>query len=205
MLRNALEFLTDELNSWLQRKDPVNFQEGKTVILSNLMKPDGTFAVNSNAGQGNDKFNIVITLINIEEERVAESQYYYRRENDKLKVVNPPLNLNLLVMFSAVADKYATALTLLDNVLLFFQGHQVFDESTHPALNAKVDPTDEFLMIKRMAINLHSLSLEQQNNLWAALGAKYMPSAIYKIRTLTLTDVEPKTETVPITEININQ
>lgn len=203
MLRNALEFLTDELNAYLQVRDPVNFQDAKTAVLTNLVKPDGTFAANASSGQGNDKFSIAVTLINMEQDRVAESQNFYRREKDKVQVVEPPLNLNLYVLFSAVADKYSTALTLLDHVLGFFQSHPVFDDAGYPHLNSKADPLQPWTFIQRMVTDLHTLTLEQQNNLWASLGAKYMPSAMYKIRTLTYHDVHPKSEGLPITEINL--
>jgi hypothetical protein len=204
MLKNAIEFLTEELNQYLQKRDPVNFQQVKPAVMSNLMKPDGSFAVESVNGQGNEKFSIAVTLINLEEDRVAESQWFYRREGDKQQVVEPPLNLNLYILFSAVADKYATALTLLHHVLGFFHANPVFDQTSHPHLNAKANPDEPWFFVHRMVANLYTLSIEQQNNLWAALGAKYMPSAIYKIRTLTYTDVSPRMEAPAITEININ-
>jgi hypothetical protein len=47
------------------------------------------------------------------------------------------------------------------------------------------------------------MTFEQQNNLWAAIGAKYMPSVLFKIRTLTFIDAEPKMEAPPITDVRI--
>jgi hypothetical protein len=35
-------------------------------------------------------------------------------------------------------------------------------------------------------VELYSLSLEQQNQLWGSLGAKYLPSAIYKVRLVVI-------------------
>jgi hypothetical protein len=51
MLKTTLEFLTEELNNWLQLRDPLNFQDAKPAIVTSLMKPDGTFAVNTSSGQ----------------------------------------------------------------------------------------------------------------------------------------------------------
>lgn len=203
MLKHALEFLADELNTYLQRRDPANFMQAKPAVVSNLMKPDGSFAVESAGGQGNDKFSIALTLVNLEEDRVAESQWFYRKQGDKQQVVEPPLNLNLLVLFAVVADKYPTALLLLGHVLEFFQANPVFDESLHPHLNSKANPDEPWRHIRRMVVNMHSMTLEQQNNLWAALGAKYLPSAVYRIRTLTYIDVQPRREGAPVTEINM--
>jgi len=204
MLKTTLEFIADELNNWLQLRDPLNFQDAKPAVITTLMKPDGTFAVNTSSGQGNDKFSIAVTLVNIEEESVFKNQPHYRQQNEKIQVVQPPMNINLFVLFSAVADKYATALTLINYVLSFFQSNPVFDEAGYPHLNAKVNAAEPWSKLQRIVVDFYNISFEQQNNLWAALGAKYMPSALYKIRSITYTDQTPHMEGPAITEININ-
>lgn len=201
MLRTALEFLAEELNLYIKRKDAGNFGNTDTVVVSGLMKPDGSFAIA--ADQGNDTFKIILTLVNLEEDRIAESQQFIRKINDKIQVNNPPLNLNLHVLFSVFTSNYATGLRLLSYVIGFFQSHSVFDTESHPHLNHKVESGKPWQRIGRIIADLHPISFEQQNNLWAALGAKYMPSVIYRIRTVTFTDSEPKMEAPPITEVVI--
>lgn len=201
MLRTALEFLKDELNLYLKRKDAANFGNADTVVISNLMKPDGSFALNT--GQGNENFKIILTLINIEEDRITDSQQYWQKINDKVQVINPPLHVNVYVLFSVYAANYLTALRLLSYVLGFFQSSAVFDSAQYPSLNANVDAGKPWQMISRMMVNLYPITLEQQNNLWASLGAKHMPSVMYKIRTMSFTDAEPKQESPPITEVSI--
>lgn len=201
MLRTALEFLAEELNLYIKRKDADNFGNVDTVVVSNLMKPDGSFAVA--ADQGNDTFKIILTLVNLEEDRIAESQQYFQKVNDRIQVNNPPLNLNLHVLFSVFTSNYVSGLRLLSYVIGFFQSHSVFDTETHPHLNNKTDTGKPWQRIGRIVADLHPISFEQQNNLWAALGAKYMPSVIYRIRTVTFTDAEPKMEAPPITEVVI--
>lgn len=201
MLRSALEFLRDELNLYLKRKDPVNFGNADSVVISNLMKPDGSFAVN--AGQGNENFKIILTLVNLEEDRVAESQLYWQRVNDKVQVINPPLNINAYVLFSVFAGNYLTALRLLSYVLGFFQSANVFDSTQYPGMNAGVDADKPWQKVGQLLVNLYPVTLEQQNNLWASLGAKHMPAVIYKIRTMSFTDTEPKLEAPPVTEVTI--
>ena len=200
MLLTALEFLADQMNLYLKRKDPTNFGPIDCVVLSALMKPDGAFAVTT---EGNDSFRIIVTLINLEEDRIAESQRFYQRVNDKIQVVNPPVNMNMYVLFSALANNYPTELRLLSHVISFFQTAAVFDDAHYPELNAKVEADKPWQKIGKLLATLHPITFEQQNNLWAALGAKYMPSVIYKIRTVSFTDLEPKMEAQPITEITI--
>jgi hypothetical protein len=201
MLRTALEFLAEELKSHIQAKDPV-FQNEISVVVSSLMKPDGTFAIG--AAQNDITFKLVATLVNIEEDRIAESQEYFQRINDRIRYQNPPLNINLYVLFSALADNYFSELRLLSYVLIFFQGNTVFDAERYPHINNKVEAEKPWQRIDKLVATLHPLSFEQQNNLWAALGAKYMPSVLYKIRTVTFTDLEPKMEAPPIKEIFIS-
>ncbi|NEU10449.1 DUF4255 domain-containing protein [Flavihumibacter sp. R14] len=202
MIRTALEFLSEELNSYFKRKDPENLGNIDCVVLSNLMKPDGTFALPTD--QANDNFKVIITLINLEEDRVAESQYNYQKLNDRLLVVNPPVNINAYILFSVFASNYPTALRLLSYVISFFQSQSVFDNETYPQMNAKAAPDKPWLKVGRLVTTLHGTTFEQQNNLWAALGAKYMPSVIYKVRTMSFIDSEPKMEAPPITEITIS-
>ena len=71
-------------------------------------------------------------------------------------------------------------------------------------MNAKAENDKPWQKIGRLMINLHPITFEQQNNLWASLGAKYMPSVVYKIRTISFTDAEPKMEAPPITQIMIS-
>ncbi|WP_169714417.1 DUF4255 domain-containing protein [Algoriphagus antarcticus] len=182
-------------------KDPINFGNVDCVILSGLMNPDGTFAIPMD--QGNDSFKVILTLINLEEDRIAESQLSYQKKNDNFQVINPPVNINALILFSVYATSYPTALRLLSNVISFFQSNTVFTPEKYPHLNAKVEEDKPWEKLEKLLVNLYGTTLEQQNNLWAALGAKYMPNVIYKIRTMSFIDHEPKMQAPPITEINI--
>ena len=201
MLRTALEFIADELNLYMKVKDPVNFGNVDCVILSGLIHPDGTFSIPMD--QGNDTFKIILTLVNLEEDRVAESQKSYQKVNGNIQLINPPVNINAYVLFSVYATNYLTALRLLSNVIAFFQSNNAFTTEKYPHLNAKVDEDKPWERLEKVLVTLYGTTLEQQNNLWAALGAKYMPNVIYKIRTITFTDHEPKMQAPPITEVTI--
>ncbi|WP_295721229.1 DUF4255 domain-containing protein [Mucilaginibacter sp.] len=201
MLRTTFEFLSDELNAYIKRKDSTNFGNEDVVVVSSLMNPDGTFAVST---EGSDVSKVILTLINLEEDRIADSQYNYQKIDDRIQVINPPVNINAFVLFSVFANNYSTALRLLSYVMAFFQGRQVFDSDQYPQINAKVDADKPWQKVGRLLVTFHSTTFEQQNNLWAALGAKYMPNVIYKIRTISFVDSEPKMETPPITEITIS-
>ena len=201
MIRTALEFLTEQLNLYMKLRDPDNFGNVDAVILSGLMKPDGTFSLPMD--QGSDEFKVILTLVNLEEDRIAESQLAYQKINQTVQVINPPVNINAYVLFSVYAIHYPTALSLLSNIIAFFQTNTLFTSEKHPHMNAKVEEDKPWKKIGRLAVTFHGTTFEQQNNLWATLGAKYMPNVIYKIRTISFVDMEPKMEAPPITEINL--
>src|SRR5690606_6839026 len=161
MLRTALEFIADELNLYMKVKDPVNFGNVDCVILSGLMNPDGTFAIPMD--QGNDTFKVILTLVNLEEDRVAESQKNYQKVNGNIQLINPPVNINAYVLFSVYATNYLTALRLLSNVIAFFQSNNVFTTEKHPHLNAKVDEDKPWERLERVLVTLYGTTLEQQN------------------------------------------
>jgi len=199
MLRTAIEFLAEELKTYIVKKEPAMFRNEVAVLPSSLMKTDGSFAVGNQA----ESFKIIMTLVNIEEDRIADSQSYFQKVNDKIQFMNPPLNLNAYILFSAMGENYLSDLRLLSYIVSFFQSYPVFEEGNFPQLNNKVEPDKQWQKIGKLIVNLHTLTLEQQNNMWAAIGAKYMPSVVYKIRTISFIDNEPKMEAPPVTDIRI--
>jgi len=107
-------------------------------------------------------------------------------------VLEPKLKLNLHVLFAAKFQKYDEGLRSLSLVLTFFQSHLTFTNSAYPGLDPRIE---------RLAVELQSLSYEQLNQVWAYLGAKHLPSAIYKIRLVALQDVAPVAVQQPVAEL----
>ncbi len=75
------------------------------------------------------------------------------------------------------ADNYVAALRRLSQAIVFFQGTSFFDRIKFPTFPPEIE---------KLTVELFSLSLEQQNQLWASLGAKYFPSVVYKLRLLVM-------------------
>jgi hypothetical protein len=180
MIHSTLSFLNSQLNSFIALKDPLNMAGAlpNPVVLSNVVD------------QENHLFNktgdfVLMTLVNTEEETVGKSQLpYLKTPDDKLHVVNPDIKLNLYIQFAGYSDtavavqaNYEKTLKLLDQVIFFFQYRNVFNKNEYPVLLAAG--------IEKLIIEPISLTFEQLNHLWATLGAKYLPSVIYKCRMLT--------------------
>ena len=122
-----------------------------------------------------------LMIANIDEERIfkAQLQKQKRIDND-IEVANPEIKLNFYMLVAAnpgtTTVSYDAALKRLSEVITYFQSTSYFDKTDYPSL----DP------IEYLVIELYSLSFEMQNQLWASMGAKYMPSIVYKIRLVVI-------------------
>jgi hypothetical protein len=131
---------------------------------------DGTVAI-----QGENK--IVITLVNIEKEITGKSNAG-SITGGTIANRSSSMNINLYVLFSAYfsSNNYPEALRFLSFIIAYFQYKNVFTPSNTPKLDRAID---------KLIFEMATISPEQLNNVWASLGAKYMPSVIYKMRMLT--------------------
>ena len=201
MIRTALEFIRKELDAYIveRENDSASYTTGNVVDLKSIIAPNGNVNLDNNK-------HITIMLVGIEEERREGKRPYLVPANDnKFLRLNPPVELDLFILFVAHSSDYETALRDLSDVIAFFQANAVFDEQKYPALNAPVSQPDvkPWQLIERLSFRLNNLSFEQQNNLWGMLGGKYIPSALYKMNMLTVFETKSKEKAVPITALGI--
>lgn len=183
MIDKALEFLKNELDAymkvWLG-------ESADTVKLTQIVDSKGNSALKSRIG---------MTLINVVEERINKAQS--RRATtvgDVTYFMPPEIKLNLLVLFVAQVSAnrpYEEALKALSGIATFFQSHPSFEADTHPALDAKIEA---------LIVEMQTLDLEGQNNIWGAIGSELLPSLLYKIRLVTILEDKPDETGKPITE-----
>lgn len=130
------------------------------------------------AGTHNTDPNIIISLINIEENRVSRDPQNYVRNGTGLTYKNPAVHLYLTLLFTSIRDQagYGLALQSLQDVIGFFQRKYVFDHS-----NTNLNPG-----IEKLILEMINLNLEQMQQLWSMLGGKYHPSVVYKMRMITI-------------------
>ncbi|MEL7001724.1 MAG: DUF4255 domain-containing protein [Bacteroidota bacterium] len=168
MIQNILPVVADELNDYL--KSTFNSVEDK-VIISNIINQDGSVAV-----EGNNK--VVITLINVTEESTLRANANNKLINTSFLEFAPPVTVNLTLLFSAFfsSKNYLEALRFISGVIYFFQSKPLFTNQNTPNL---IGDTDK--------IHFDILSMQQQElmNIFSMMGAKYMPSVVYKMKMLT--------------------
>jgi hypothetical protein len=168
MIDKTLGFLVDELNRFLMARFP---DTDPLAVLSSLSHMDGTPL------PGLDR-KLIVTLVNIGKEAAAPALGIpIRGEGGAYVRTAAPLHLNLYVMVSASFGNYAEGLKMLSCVLGFFQARPAFDPHNSVGFPAHLD---------KLSCELVSISTQELNNLWAVLGAKYLPSTLYKLRMVTL-------------------
>jgi hypothetical protein len=203
VIRTALEFIKKELDAYVVEKenDPANYTSGNVVDLRSIVLPNGNINLDSNK-------HITVMLAGIEEERrEGKRPYIIPTDDNRFLRLNPPIELDLLVLFAAHSSDYETALRDLSDVVGFFQSNPVFDEQKFPSMNSGVSEPGQkpWQLIERLSFRLCNFSFEQQNNLWAMLGGKYIPSALYKANMLTLFETKSREREEAITEIHFRE
>lgn len=126
--------------------------------------------------------DIIISLINIEENRISRDPHNYIRQNGNILMKNPAVHLYLTLLFTSVrrAGGYGLSLADLQNVIGFFQQKYVFDHANTPALNVNIE---------KLVLDMVSLNLQQMHEIWSVLGGKYYPSVVYRMRMVTIDSV----------------
>ncbi|MBL0341306.1 MAG: DUF4255 domain-containing protein [Bacteroidetes bacterium] len=202
MIRTALEFIQKELDAYM-----VNREQDPAYVINNVVDLKPIVLPNGNVNL-TESTHITIMLTGVEEERrEGKRPHFIPIDNQHFAKLNAPVELDLFLLFAAHNNDYPTALRDLSNVVSFFQANSVFDEQKFPNLNGSVlNPViTPWRLIERLSFKCHNMTFEQQNNLWAMLGGKYIPSVVYKMNMLTVFDTKAKAVAPAISELNFNE
>lgn len=197
MIHSALEFLTAELNAFIKLK--VGDTMGNRIYLSSVTNEAGIAIPDQSLG---------LSLINIEEERtIKEQRSTYINSVGKTEKRNPEIQLNLYVLITAnfqnknlngSSDDYIEGLKQLGYAIAFFQSKNVFTKENSPSL-ASFDSE-----LSKIVVELYSYSFEQLYNFWTVVGAKYLPSVLYKVKTLKIQENAIQESGDPIEKIQLS-
>jgi hypothetical protein len=179
MLVDAVALLLAQLNQYLHQADGNPVGTANPAVWGNIGQLDqpevGTELEN----------HLVLTLVNLEEEKTLKNGSTFTREPaGMVHYHNPPLHLNLFLLFTANYRNYETALKRLTQVITFFQGKQTFTLSNSPGAIQNGAAVAELLL----TMDILSLSFEEVNYLWGTLGGKQFPFVAYRGRLVTIRD-----------------
>jgi hypothetical protein len=128
-----------------------------------------------NAAQG-----VSITLVNVEEEVSLRNEPATERVGGALLRREPPVALNLYLLFAFEFASYETSLTRLSEVIGLFQSQRVFTAASASGANPLPAGLD------RLIFEMHNMNFEALNNLWGVMGGAYHPSVVYRMRLLRI-------------------
>ncbi len=177
MISNAVSILLDQLNQYLHQEDGNPLGTPNPAVMGNIAQLDITEIA--------DKLenHLVLSLVNLEEEATLKNSRTFKSgSNNSVIYQNAPLHINLFLLWTANYRDYGTALRRLSQVMTFFQGKNKFTLGNSPGAN--ISPFSDF----SLTMEFLSLSLEEINHLWGALGGKQLPFAAYRGRLITLKD-----------------
>lgn len=200
MLYQAMELIRQNLNAFIAEYIPLAKPE--PVVLGNI-----AFSTPDNPSTSVDESaQIYMSLVNVEEEQSLKNQDSVRQSEIRpLAYVNPPIYINLFLLFSANHKDYTMAIKHLGLVLLFFQGNRCFSIARTPvaATGVFAAPGEEENKIV-INVELMSLTFEQVNHLWGSLGGKQQPFVLFKVRQVEIDANRMLQGGGVITEIKIN-
>lgn len=190
MFAPTLNFLANELNAYLDQR--MMATSIKRVVVGNVARALDTTS-GGTSGTVGDK--VVLTLVNIEEEKSVRLQETVVKTATTARYKNAPLQLNLYVLVAVTKDDYPDALAQLGHAVQFFQFQNVFTPLSHPALDPRIE---------KLVVELYTMNFEQVNHLWSTLGGKYFPSALYKVRQVTVDEEAVTSESGLVREIRLD-
>ena len=168
MIPNSLQFTKDVLQQYLKNK--IGLDESK-VVINKLVDNNG------NVPQKNQN-KVILSLINIQRETTKPFNIRNQKMDDgNFSRLAPIERYNLDLLVTSNFDDYDETLKFLNEAILFFQINPSIDSST----NSNIPKG-----IKKLEFELEKNTYHQIHSLWNAMGAKYQPSIIYKMRLITL-------------------
>lgn len=172
MIHTALSIVKEKLNEYFK-------------IVGSLDEDIVQF-IDSNSNDPVSFTNDKVTpfLMNVSEDRKFRNPDQFSgviRDGIRTRM-NPEMRIELLVLFVSKFGDYNQALKFLSYVIRFFQANRIFTPKNSPALS------DE--KIEKLIVELISLPLEEQNQVWHSLSTSYLPSVLYRIRLLSFIDEE---------------
>ena len=169
MIEKALQFTQQTFDQFLKLK----FQLSEQVVLVNRIVETSGSSPTMNTNK------VILSIIHIEQE--TNKQFYSKDVPTRTgNYINAPVSerYNIYLLVVPNFDDYNEGLKFLNASIQFFQANGLLDASSSSNIPEG---------LQRLEFELEkSEDYMQMQNLWTALGAKYKPSVIYKMRLITI-------------------
>ena len=181
MISDAIRLIADELGEYLENDPRADFNSND-LVLDNI----------ADLEIDRDRFlsRVIISMVNVEEESTMKNGLHYIKNSASggLDYKEPPVFINLYLLFCATYDaagtQYELALHRLSLIIEFFQSKRKFTVQNSPGSSVSTATvlTPEEKKELRIILELYTMTFEQINHLWGALGGKQVPCVMYKAR-----------------------
>src|SRR4051812_14160972 len=131
MIFETLSFLAAEINKYLNLK-LVSVSDPRLKLGNVSQALDSSLT-----GPNSLDEKAILSLVNVEEDRIAKQHENEFKIGSKTVYKNPPLLLNLYILFSMNKNEYQESLILLSLIVQFFQYQNRFTPLTHPGLDPR--------------------------------------------------------------------
>ncbi|TVQ36084.1 MAG: DUF4255 domain-containing protein [Geminicoccaceae bacterium] len=169
VIDRAVELVAARLNQHLRFRLQ---SDEDLVLVANVVAHDGT-----PAPQIEDK--LALFVVNIEKDALPPGRAATPLGAGRLGRAQPPLHLNVYLMLAAGYSNgnYGQALKLVSQAIRYLQAHPVFDRRTAPDMGDGLE---------RLTLEVENLGTQELSHLWGVLGGRYLPSVLYRMRTVVL-------------------
>ena len=124
---------------------------------------------------------VTLLMVNLEQEHTLRpgDPYKVTLADGTTQRVQPPIHLNVYILFAARFKEYQQSLRYISLILQFFQTHRVLDHQSTPGLSERIE---------KVIMELITLPFSEHYNLWSLLRSSYQPSLLYKVRMVVYQD-----------------
>lgn len=119
---------------------------------------------------------LYLSVVDLALETTLRNQPHTLRQNNSVRYQEPPVHLNLFLLFAADYAVYDTSLLRLSQTIERFQSKPRYDASSESLTNPFPPSLDKLIL------DFCTLTFEQLNDLWGILGGAHLPSVLYKVR-----------------------
>lgn len=185
MIGSILNYIAQQMDAVIRQRLRLQPSDQK-VFLTPIVGPDGSIAVKS-------ENVLVFSLVSIQKDPIASNAFPKKPDIVAESVSKAaPLHLNLYIVLGAYykPEQIADGLDTLTIAMSFLQGKPLWNAQNSPGLPSGL----EKLIFEMEPCDFHQLS-----HIWGTVGAKYLPSVLYKIRMIIIDD-EAVSQLTPIIE-----
>ena len=160
MINDALEFIRRELR--------IALAVAESEVIVDTPRTVGT----PGAAPG-----VYISVVNVQQDIAFRTHSTAEQRGIRSQYREPPLHLNVDVLFAFAFPTYGANLEHLSTTLDFFQLKPMFTPSTQDGADSVPFPP----VLERVVFDMVNMNLAELNDLWTAVGSPYLPSVVYRV------------------------